>query len=146
MRFQQRTRRSVPLDPRLYPRADQVQTSAMVRRDKTRGLKTLLFTDIVGSSEVAAELSDRRWRYLQARHHAIVRRRLREHGGREVDTAGDGFFATFAAPAAGVRCAFEIVRSVRDLGLDIRAGLHFGEVELGGEKVGGIAVTTAARV
>jgi class 3 adenylate cyclase len=116
------------------------------RRPNERGLATLLFTDIVGSSEVAVELGDRRWRHLQARHHAEVRKQLKRHGGREVDTAGDGFFATFGSPAAGVRCAFAIVRGVRELGLDIRAGLHIGEAELAGEKVGGIAVTTAQRV
>jgi class 3 adenylate cyclase len=116
------------------------------RRGDQRGLTTLLFTDIVNSTEVAVELGDRRWRSLQSRHHAEVRRQLKRHGGREVDTAGDGFFATFGSPAAGVRCAFAIVRVVRELGLDIRAGLHIGEAELAGEKVGGIAVTTAQRV
>jgi len=122
------------------------------RRGDDRGLVTLLFTDIVGSSEVVTELGDRRWRTLQARHHAEIRKQLKRHGGREVDTAGDGFFATFRSPAAGVRCAFAIVRGVRDLGLDIRAGLHIGEVEskreteLKREKLSGIAVTTAARV
>jgi class 3 adenylate cyclase len=118
----------------------------VLRRQDRRGLTTLLFTDIVGSSDMAVELGDRRWRSLQAHHHAEVRRQLKRHGGHEVDTAGDGFFATFASPAAGVRCAFEIVREVRELGLDIRAGLHIGEAELSGEKVGGIAVTTAQRV
>jgi YVTN family beta-propeller protein len=118
----------------------------VVRRHPTRGLTTLLFTDIVDSSEIAVELGDRRWQILQKRHHAEVRRYLKHHGGREVDTAGDGFFATFGSPAAGIRCAAEIVAAVRDLGLDVRAGLHIGEVELTGEKVSGIAVTTAARV
>jgi class 3 adenylate cyclase len=116
------------------------------RRGDERGLATLLFTDIVGSSDVAVELGDRRWRSLQARHHAEVRKQLKRHGGHEVDTAGDGFFATFASPAAGVRCAFAIVQEVRELGLDVRAGVHIGEVDLTGEKVGGIAVTTAQRV
>jgi class 3 adenylate cyclase/sugar lactone lactonase YvrE len=126
---------------------DQRTLQPMVRRrGGQRGLTTLLFTDICSSSEIATELGDRRWRYLQARHHAEVRKQLKRHGGHEVDTAGDGFFATFSSPAAGVRCAFEIVRGVRELGLDIRAGLHIGEVELAGEKVGGIAVATAARV
>lgn len=118
----------------------------VLRRQDRRGLTTLLFTDIVGSSDVAVELGDRRWRSLQARHHAEVRRQLKRHGGHEVDTAGDGFFATFASPAAGVRGAFAIVREVRELGLEVRAGLHIGEAELTGEKVGGIAVTTAQRV
>ena len=116
------------------------------RRGDERGLVTLLFTDIVGSSKVATELGDQRWHRVQARHHATVRKQLKRFGGHEVDTAGDGFFITFPSPARGVRCAFEIVREVRELGLDIRAGLHIGEAELAGEKVGGIAVTTAQRV
>jgi len=116
------------------------------RRQDQRGLTTLLFTDIVGSSEVATELGDRRWKTLQARHHAEVRKHLKRYGGREVDTAGDGFFATFGSPESGVRCAFAIVQGVRELGLDVRAGLHIGVAELSGEKVSGIAVTTAARV
>ena len=109
-------------------------------------MATLLFTDIAGSSEIAVELGDERWRRLQARHHAEVRRQLKRHGGHEVDTAGDGFFATFSSPAAGVRCADAVVKAVRELGLEVRAGLHIGEAELTGEKVSGIAVTTAARV
>jgi class 3 adenylate cyclase len=116
------------------------------RRGDQRGLTTLLFTDIVNSTEVAVELGDRRWRSLQARHHAEVRRQLKRHGGHEVDTAGDGFFATFESPASGARCAFEIVKGVREIGLEVRAGLHFGEAELTGEKIGGIAVSTAQRV
>jgi YVTN family beta-propeller protein len=118
----------------------------MVRRFRERGLVTLLFTDIVGSSEIAVELGDHRWRALQSRHHGVVRRQLKRHGGKEIDTAGDGFFATFESPASGVRCASAIVSEMRELGLDIRAGLHIGEVELIGEKVSGIAVTIAARI
>jgi class 3 adenylate cyclase len=118
----------------------------MLRRTPSRGLTTLLFTDIVGSSEIAVELGDHRWRSLQALHHREVRRQLKRHGGHEVDTAGDGFFATFSTPAAGVRCASAIVTAVRELGLEIRAGLHIGEVESADGKVAGIAVTTAARV
>jgi Adenylate and Guanylate cyclase catalytic domain len=106
----------------------------------------MLFTDLVGSSDVAVELGDQRWRRLQTRHHAEIRRRLKRHGGREVDTAGDGFFATFSRPADAVRCAAEIAEAVRALGLEVRAGVHIGEAELAGEKVSGIAVTTAARV
>lgn len=83
---------------------------------------------------------------IQSRHHAAVRRQLKRHGGHEVDTAGDGFLATFSSPAAGVRCAAEIVKAVRELGLEVRAGLHIGEAELAGEKVSGIAVMTAARM
>src|SRR5207253_5811254 len=103
-------------------------TPAMVRRrGDERGLATLLFTDIVGSSDVATELGDQRWHRLQARHHAAVRRQLKLHGGHEVDTAGDGFFATFTSPASGVRCAFAIVQGVRELGPEVRSGLHIGE-------------------
>jgi len=83
---------------------------------------------------------------MLGRHHAIVRRELKRHGGREIDTAGDGFFATFDAPADGIRCACAASDAVRELGIDIRAGLHFGECEAIGKKVGGIAVHTGARV
>ncbi len=111
-----------------------------------RFLATVLFTDIVGSTDLAAELGDRRWRELIARHHALIRRELKRFGGREIDTAGDGFFATFPAPAEGIRCACEASDAVHRLGIDIRASLHVGECEQMGKKVGGIAVHTAARV
>jgi class 3 adenylate cyclase/streptogramin lyase len=111
-----------------------------------RFLATVLFTDIVGSTDVATSLGDRRWRELLARHHAIIRRELKRFGGREIDTAGDGFFATFDAPADGIRCACAASEAVRELGIDIRAGLHVGECETMGKKVGGIAVHTGARV
>jgi class 3 adenylate cyclase len=118
----------------------------MLRRGPPRGLATLLFTDIVGSTDIAVAFGDQRWRRIQARQHAEVRRELKRFGGHEVDTAGDGFFATFDTPAAGVRCACAIVEAVREVGIGIRAGLHFGEVERVGEKVGGIGVVTGARV
>ncbi len=111
-----------------------------------RVLATLLFTDIVGSTENARRLGDRRWRELLERHHDAVRRELVRFRGREVDTAGDGFFAVFDGPARAIRCARSAVDSVRGLGLEIRAGLHTGEVELSGDSVRGIAVHTAARV
>jgi class 3 adenylate cyclase len=111
-----------------------------------RVLATVLFTDIVGSTERARELGDRRWRDLVDEHHAAVRRELERFRGREVDTAGDGFFATFDGPARGIRCGRAIVDAVRGVGLDVRAGLHTGEVELAGEAVRGIAVHTGARV
>jgi pimeloyl-ACP methyl ester carboxylesterase/class 3 adenylate cyclase len=111
-----------------------------------RSLATILFTDIVGSTERAARLGDRRWRDLVQDHHARVRGQLARFRGREVDTAGDGFFASFDGPARGIRCAQAISTSVRDLDLEIRAGLHTGEVEQIGEKVGGIAVSIGARV
>jgi pimeloyl-ACP methyl ester carboxylesterase len=111
-----------------------------------RILATVLFTDIAGSTERAAELGDRRWRELLDRHHALVRRELERHRGHEVDTAGDGFFARFDGPARAVRCASAIRDAVRPLGIEIRAGLHTGELELAGEKAGGIAVHIGARV
>ena len=111
-----------------------------------RVLATVLFTDIVGSTEQARELGDRRWRDLVERHHEVVRRDLERFRGREVDTAGDGFLATFDGPARAIRSAKAITESVRGLGLEIRAGLHTGEVELAGEAVRGIAVHTGARV
>ena len=111
-----------------------------------RRFVTVLFTDIVGSTDIAAELGDRRWRELVRRHHAIVRSELKRFDGREMDTAGDGFFAVFDSPGAAIRCACSIAERVRHVGLEIRAGLHGGEVELGGGKASGIAVNTAARV
>ena len=115
-------------------------------RSPSRALATVLFTDLVGSTARAAELGDRRWRDLLEQHHASVRRELARFDGQEVDTAGDGFFATFDGPARGIRCAQSIVDSVRPLGLDVRAGLHTGEVELADGKVAGIAVNIGARV
>jgi pimeloyl-ACP methyl ester carboxylesterase/class 3 adenylate cyclase len=111
-----------------------------------RFLATVLFTDIVGSTERAVELGDRRWRDLVQDHHARVRGQLARFRGREIDTAGDGFFASFDGPARGIRCAQAIATSVRDLDLQVRAGLHTGEVEQIGDKVGGIAVSIGARV
>jgi pimeloyl-ACP methyl ester carboxylesterase len=111
-----------------------------------RALATILFTDIVGSTAKAAALGDRRWRELLEEHHALIRRQLVRFRGRELDTAGDGFFASFDGPARAVRCACTIVAAVRDLGLEIRAGLHTGECELVEDKVGGIAVHIGARV
>jgi class 3 adenylate cyclase len=119
------------------------------RREPTipdRMLATVLFTDLVGSTARATELGDRRWRELLEQHNAAVRRELERFGGDEVDTAGDGFFATFDGPARAIRCARAIVDAVRPLGLEVRAGLHTGEVELLDGKVAGIAVNIGARV
>jgi class 3 adenylate cyclase len=111
-----------------------------------RVLATVLFTDIVGSTQHAVEVGDRRWRNVLEDHHAVVRSELSRFRGREIDTSGDGFFAIFDGPARAVRCACAIVEGVRPLDLEVRAGLHTGECELIGEKVGGIAVHMCARV
>ena len=109
-------------------------------------LATVLFTDIVESTAKAVELGDRRWRELLERHHMLVRRELLRFRGREIDTAGDGFLATFDGPARAIRCARAIADGMRELGLPIRAGLHTGECEMADGKVAGIAVHTGARV
>jgi len=106
----------------------------------------VLFTDIVGSTEHAAEMGDRAWSELLARHHTQVRRELARHRGAEVDTAGDGFFCRFDGPARAIACARRIVEGANELGLQVRAGVHTGECELVGEKVAGIAVVTGARI
>jgi len=111
-----------------------------------RVLTTVLFTDIVGSTEWAARLGDRAWKELLERHHSLVRTELARFRGREVDTAGDGFFSTFDGPARAIRCACSIRDGLRQLGIEIRAGLHTGEVELTGDRVRGIAVHIGARV
>ena len=106
----------------------------------------MLFTDIVQATESAAALGDRRWREVLEQHHALVRRELNRFRGREIDTAGDGFLATFDGPARAIRCATAIRDGVRTLGLEVRAGLHTGECEAMGEKRGGLAVHIGARV
>jgi class 3 adenylate cyclase len=108
--------------------------------------RPVLFTDIVGSTEKAAEIGDRRWRDIVEQHHNILRGLLARHRGKEVDTAGDGFFATFDGPARAVRCAQAAVQAVKPLGIEVRAGVHTGEVEVIDEKVGGLTVNTGARV
>jgi class 3 adenylate cyclase len=111
-----------------------------------RVLATVLFVDIVGSTEKAAALGDRRWGEVLEQYYALSRQALGRHRGREVDTAGDGLFATFDGPARAIRCASDIAAAVRSLGLEVRAGLHTGECEVIGPKVGGIAVHIGARV
>jgi pimeloyl-ACP methyl ester carboxylesterase len=119
-----------------------------VRRGPTpdRVLTTVLFTDIAGSTERAAEMGDHDWAGLIERHHAAIRRELNRFQGREVDTAGDGFLARFDGPARAVRCAIAAGDAVRALGLEIRAGVHTGEVELVGDAVRGMAVHIGARI
>jgi class 3 adenylate cyclase/DNA-binding beta-propeller fold protein YncE len=117
----------------------------MQRARRESVLTTVLFTDIVGSSAIAAEMGDRRWRVLLSRHNALVRRQLRRFGGKELDTAGDGFFASFENPGNAIRCAAAVVQSVQELGIDVRTGLHLGQAEILGRKLGGAAVHIAAR-
>ena len=111
-----------------------------------RVLATVLFTDIVDSTARAAALGDRRWRDLLEGHHARVRRQLERFRGQEIDTAGDGFFASFDGPARGVQCALAVVDAMADLGISVRAGLHTGECEVVDGKMAGIAVNIGARV
>ena len=114
--------------------------------ESERALATILFTDIVGSTEKAAELGDRGWRQLLERHDAAVRRQLSLHRGREVKTMGDGFLATFDGPARAIHCASALRDEVASLGIEVRAGIHTGEVELIGDDVGGMAVNIGARI
>jgi len=111
-----------------------------------RDLKTVLFTDIVRSTELVATLGDRAWQELLARHHTIVRQHLELFGGHEVDAPGDGFLATFEGPAQAVACACEIIQRVADLGIRLRAGVHTGECEVLQGRVSGIAVHVGARI
>lgn len=111
-----------------------------------RVLSTVLFTDIVNSTNRLSEIGDKRWRELLENHNALIRRELARYRGREVSTAGDSFLATFDGPARAVRCALSAGEAVRQLGMQIRAGLHTGEIELMGENVGGMAVHIGARV
>jgi class 3 adenylate cyclase len=111
-----------------------------------RVLATVLFTDIVGSTEKAAGVGDHAWRGLVERHHAAVRALLDRYRGTEVDTAGDGFFATFEGPARAIRCARAIVAEMSRLGIEVRAGIHTGEVEMIDRKAGGLTVQIGARV
>ncbi len=111
-----------------------------------RVLATVMFTDIVGSTETAARLGDRGWRDVVERHHATIRSLLARYRGTEVDTAGDGFFATFDGPARAAKCAAGIVKAVKPLGIEVRAGVHTGEVETIAGKTGGMAVVIGSRV
>ena len=130
----------------LVDEIQQFLTGSRSAVDVERVLATVLFTDIVGSTEQAVALGDRAWRDLLGRHHAIVRHEIEQYRGREVDTAGDGFLATFDGPARAIRCAKSIRDAVRNLGIQTRIGLHTGECERVDDKIAGIAVHTGARV
>jgi len=109
-------------------------------------LATVLFTDVVGSTELQATLGDHRYKDIIEQHHAVVRDALRRWRGVEADTAGDGFYATFDGPARAIHCAMEIEQRVRDLGIEVRAGVHIGECKLMDDKISGITVSIGARV
>jgi class 3 adenylate cyclase len=130
----------------LLDEVEEFLTGSRRAHEPERALTTVLFTDIVSSTESAARLGDRRWRDLLERHDAIVRRCLAVHRGREVKTMGDGFLATFDGPARAIRCAVAIATAVAEAGLEVRAGIHTGEVELIGDDVGGMAVNIGARI
>jgi pimeloyl-ACP methyl ester carboxylesterase len=125
---------------------EQFLTGVRHEAHSNRVLATVMFTDIVGSTVRAAELGDHRWRDLLATHDAAVRRQLRRFEGREVKTTGDGFLATFSAPSRAIACACAVRDAVRQVGIDVRVGLHTGECEIMGDDVGGVAVHTGARV
>jgi class 3 adenylate cyclase len=130
----------------LVEEIEEFLTGARGGADPDRVLATLMFTDIVDSTGLAATHGDRRWRDLLDQHHALVRRELDRFRGREVVTTGDGFLATFDGPGRALRCDLSITDAMAPLGLQIRAGVHTGEVELRGLDVGGLAVHIAARV
>jgi class 3 adenylate cyclase len=130
----------------LLDEVEEFLTGTRSRGDPDRMLTTLLFTDIVDSTTRAAEIGDRRWRDLLDQHHEAMRRELDRFGGRLVSTTGDGFFASFDRPVAAVRCALAAAEAMPSLGLQIRAGVHTGEVEVRGKDFGGLAVHIAARV
>ena len=121
-------------------------TGARHREEPDRVLATVLFTDIVDSTRRAADVGDGRWRSVVAAHDRLVREQLERHRGREVKTMGDGFLATFDGPARAVRCATAIAQQVREIGVEIRAGLHTGECVVTSDDVQGMAVNIGARV
>jgi class 3 adenylate cyclase len=131
---------------RILDEIEKFLTGSLAHSETDRALATVLFTDIVGSTERAVALGDREWRHLMEMHDACVRRELARFRGKEIRTLGDGFLATFDGPARAVRCAEAIRDNVRDLGLEVRSGLHTGEIEILPNDVGGIAVNVAARV
>jgi class 3 adenylate cyclase/pimeloyl-ACP methyl ester carboxylesterase len=137
---------SIYADPRVPEIVERFLSEGRVDTAPERVLTTVLFTDIVESTSLAAELGDSRWRELLDAHHAAVRAQVARYGGKEIRSTGDGFFATFDGPARAIACAHRARAAVAELGLDLRAGVHTGEVELAGSKVEGIAVHIGARV
>jgi class 3 adenylate cyclase len=131
---------------RITDEIEEFLTGVRTGSDPDRVLTTLLFTDIVDSTTRAAEMGDRRWRDLLDQHHDLVRAELDRFGGREITTTGDGFFARFDSPAQAVRCALSATDGITSLGVQIRAGVHTGEVEVRGDDLGGLAVHIGARV
>ena len=131
---------------RLADEIEEFLTGSRADVEPDRVLATVLFTDIVDSTKRAVELGDRRWRTLLQQHDGIVRQELGRYRGREIKTLGDGFLATFDGPARAVRCALSIAGAVRSIGLEVRSGVHTGEVEVRGEDIGGVAVHIAARI
>jgi class 3 adenylate cyclase len=145
----------VRIDGEPFTRASLDATTAAIRQflggalpsaDLETVLATVLFTDIVDATEQQARLGDHRWREIVEAHHAVIRSALERWRGVEVDTAGDGFYATFDGPARGIRCALDIAEGVRHLGLEVRCGLHTGECRVINGKIGGVAVSIGARV
>jgi class 3 adenylate cyclase len=135
-----------PGGDRIVPEMQEFLTGVREEPEPDRVLATVLFTDIVDSTRRAVELGDRRWRDLLETHHQTVRHQVARFRGRELDTAGDGIFASFDGPARGIQCARSIVDSVKTIGLGVRAGLHTGECELVADTLGGVAVHIGARV
>ena len=125
---------------------EELLTGIKPAREADRVLATVLFTDIVGATQAVVDQGDRRWLELLKEHHALVRKELARFHGREINTVGDSFIATFDGPARAVRCACSIRDAVTELGIEVRAGLHTGEIELAGNDIGGIAVHIGARV
>jgi class 3 adenylate cyclase len=134
------------LSPQIVDEIETFFASLGVEAEPDRVLATVLFTDLVGSTEKTVKLGDRRWRDLLEQHHARIRRELGRYRGVELDTSGDGFFARFDGPARAIRCAAAIQSSMSELGLEVRAGVHTGECELLEGKVAGIAVSIGARI
>jgi class 3 adenylate cyclase len=137
---------SIYADPRIAEEVERFLAEGRVDPAPERVLTTVLFTDIVESTSRAAELGDKHWRDLLETHHAAMRAQISRYGGKEIRSTGDGFFATFDGPARAISCAQGALHAVGELGLDVRAGIHTGEVELVGDRIEGIAVHIGARI